>query len=174
MRTVIVLWLTTLWFSLENQRIPNVCRLTGHSVNLRSNGAIRVSNEGQNTFWPSYHNYEPWGTVIGSIYAQKYPEDVKCYISISQITNLYENKLDIARLTLEQKEIKVTKDEEEQQSTLPVMEKYPISGRYGQVLLPRIWILKISGAGILSVRGRGLRSMPEGCARILRNHRSSG
>ena len=76
--------------------------------------------------------------MIGSIYAQKYPEDVKCYIGISQITNLYENKLDIARLALEQKEIKVTKDEEEQQSTLPVMEKYPISGRYGQVLLPRI------------------------------------
>ena len=53
--------------------------------------------------------------MIGSIYAQKYPEDVKCYISISQITNLYENKLDIARSALEQKEINGTKDEEELQ-----------------------------------------------------------
>ena len=56
-----------------------------------------------------------WGTVIDSIYAQKYPEDVKCYIGISQITNLYENKLDIARSALEQKEINGTKDEEELQ-----------------------------------------------------------
>ena len=53
--------------------------------------------------------------MIGSIYAQKYPEDVKCYIGISQITNLYENKLDIARSALEQKEINGTKDEEELQ-----------------------------------------------------------
>lgn len=59
-----------------------------------------------------------WGTVIGSIYAQKYPEDVKCYIGISQITNLYENKLDIARSALEQKEINGTKDEEELQELL--------------------------------------------------------
>lgn len=51
-----------------------------------------------------------WGTVIGSIYVQKYPENVSCYIGISQITNLYENKLNAARMALEKDEIKGTKD----------------------------------------------------------------
>lgn len=53
-----------------------------------------------------------WGTVIGSIYVQKYPENVSCYIGISQITNLYENKLNVARTALEKNEIKGTKDEQ--------------------------------------------------------------
>ena len=52
-----------------------------------------------------------WGTVIGSIYVQKYPENVSCYIGISQITNLYENKLNIARMALEKDEIKRTENE---------------------------------------------------------------
>lgn len=52
-----------------------------------------------------------WGTVIGSIYVQKYPENVCRYIGISQITNLYVNKLNIARMTLEKNEIKGTGDE---------------------------------------------------------------
>lgn len=53
-----------------------------------------------------------WGTVIGSIYVQKYPENVSCYIGISQITNLYENKLNVARVALEKDEIKGTEDEQ--------------------------------------------------------------
>ena len=53
-----------------------------------------------------------WGTVIGSIYVQKYSENVSCYIGISQITNLYENKLNAARMALEKDEIKGTKDEQ--------------------------------------------------------------
>lgn len=53
-----------------------------------------------------------WGTVIGSIYVQKYPENVSCYIGISQITNLYENKLNVARTVLEKNEIKGTKNEQ--------------------------------------------------------------
>lgn len=52
-----------------------------------------------------------WGTVIGTIYAQKYPENVSCYIGISQITNLYENKLNAARMALENDDIKGTEDE---------------------------------------------------------------
>lgn len=53
-----------------------------------------------------------WGTVIGSIYVQKYPENVSCYIGISQITNLYKNKLNVARTALEKDEIKGTEDEQ--------------------------------------------------------------
>lgn len=53
-----------------------------------------------------------WGTVIGSIYVQKYPENVNCYIGISQITNLYKNKLNVARTALEKDEIKGTEDEQ--------------------------------------------------------------
>lgn len=52
-----------------------------------------------------------WGTVIGSIYVQEHPENVNCYIGISQITNLYENKLNAARTALEKDEIKGTEDE---------------------------------------------------------------
>ena len=52
-----------------------------------------------------------WGTVIGTIYAQKYPESVSCYIGISQITNLYENKLNAAQMALENDNIKGTEDE---------------------------------------------------------------
>lgn len=52
-----------------------------------------------------------WGTVIGTIYAQKYPENVSCYIGISQITNLYKNKLNAARMALENEDIKGTEDE---------------------------------------------------------------
>lgn len=53
-----------------------------------------------------------WGTVIGSIYVQRYPENVSCYIGISQITNLYENKLNAARTALQKDEIKGTGDEQ--------------------------------------------------------------
>lgn len=54
-----------------------------------------------------------WGTVIGSIYVQKAPQNVSCYVGISQITNLYKNKLNVARTALEKDEIKGTKDEKE-------------------------------------------------------------
>lgn len=54
-----------------------------------------------------------WGTVIGSIYVQKSPQNVSCYVGISQITNLYKNKLNVARTALEKDEIKGTKDEKE-------------------------------------------------------------
>ncbi|MEE0914585.1 MAG: alpha/beta hydrolase [Ruminococcus sp.] len=53
-----------------------------------------------------------WGTVIGSIYVQEHPENVSCYIGISQVTNLYENKLNAARTALEKDEIKGTEDEQ--------------------------------------------------------------
>lgn len=53
-----------------------------------------------------------WGTVIGSIYVQKYPENVSCYIGVSQITNLYKNKLNVARTALESDKIKGTTDEQ--------------------------------------------------------------
>lgn len=53
-----------------------------------------------------------WGTVIGSIYVQEHPENVSCYIGVSQITNLYENKLNVARTALEKDEIKGTEDEQ--------------------------------------------------------------
>lgn len=53
-----------------------------------------------------------WGTVIGSIYVQEHPENVSCYIGISQITNLYENKLNAARTALEKYEIQGTEDEQ--------------------------------------------------------------
>ncbi|MGN1137414.1 MAG: alpha/beta fold hydrolase [Oscillospiraceae bacterium] len=53
-----------------------------------------------------------WGTVIGSIYVQEHPENVSCYIGISQITDLYENKLNAARTALEKDEIKGTADEQ--------------------------------------------------------------
>ena len=64
-----------------------------------------------------------WGTVIGSIYAQKSPQNVSCYIGISQITNLYKNKLNIARTALEKDEIKGTKDEKELFALIWRMEK---------------------------------------------------
>ena len=52
-----------------------------------------------------------WGTVLGSIYAQKYPEKVECYIGVSQITNLYKNKINVAYEALKTDEIKGTEDE---------------------------------------------------------------
>lgn len=64
-----------------------------------------------------------WGTVIGSIYTQKYPENVSCYIGISQITNLYENKLNCARAALEKDEIKETEDEQKLSQLVERMSK---------------------------------------------------
>lgn len=52
-----------------------------------------------------------WGTVLGSIYAKERPENVKCYIGISQITNLYENKLNVARALLENDKVSEPADE---------------------------------------------------------------
>ncbi len=52
-----------------------------------------------------------WGTVLGSIYIQKYPEKVECYIGISQITNLYKNKINVAYEALKTDKIKGTEDE---------------------------------------------------------------
>ncbi|WP_297644821.1 alpha/beta fold hydrolase [uncultured Treponema sp.] len=64
-----------------------------------------------------------WGTVIGSIYVQKNPQNVSCYVGISQITNLYKNKLNVARTALEKDEIKGTKDEKELSAVIERMEK---------------------------------------------------
>lgn len=64
-----------------------------------------------------------WGTVIGSIYVQKAPQNVSCYIGISQITNLYKNKLNVARTALEKVEIKRTKDEKELSALIEKMSK---------------------------------------------------
>lgn len=64
-----------------------------------------------------------WGTVIGSIYVQEHPENVSCYIGISQITNLYENKLNAARTALEKDEIKGTEDEQKLTELIERMSK---------------------------------------------------
>lgn len=64
-----------------------------------------------------------WGTVIGSIYVQKAPQNVSCYVGISQITNLYKNKLNVARTALEKDEIKGTKDEKELFALIERMDK---------------------------------------------------
>ncbi len=64
-----------------------------------------------------------WGTVVGSIYIQKYPEKVSSYIGISQITNLYENKLNVAREVLKSDQIKGTEDEKNLTEIVNRMEK---------------------------------------------------
>ena len=64
-----------------------------------------------------------WGTVIGSIYIQKHPENAICYIGISQITNLYENKLNAARTALEKDAIKGTEDEQKLTNLINNMSK---------------------------------------------------
>lgn len=64
-----------------------------------------------------------WGTVIGSIYIQKYPEKVSSYIGISQITSLYENKLNVAREVLKSDQIKGTEDEKTLTELVERMEK---------------------------------------------------
>lgn len=73
-----------------------------------------------------------WGTVIGSIYVQKYPENVSCYIGISQITNLYENKLNVARMALEKEEIKETEDE---RKLTEIMERMSRVNKYDDMSL---------------------------------------
>ena len=64
-----------------------------------------------------------WGTVIGSIYIQKHPENAICYIGISQITNLYGNKLNAARTALEKDAIKGTEDEQKLTNLINKMSK---------------------------------------------------
>lgn len=64
-----------------------------------------------------------WGTVIGSIYVQKHPENVSCYIGISQITSLYENKLNAAKSALEKDAIKGTEDEQKLTNLINKMSK---------------------------------------------------
>lgn len=64
-----------------------------------------------------------WGTVIGSIYVQKHPKNVSCYIGISQITNLYENKLNSARMALEKDKIKGTEDQQKLTELIQRMSK---------------------------------------------------
>lgn len=54
-----------------------------------------------------------WGTVIGSQYVQQHPENVKAYIGVSQVTDLYDNKLNVARKVLACEEIRGTKAEKE-------------------------------------------------------------
>lgn len=64
-----------------------------------------------------------WGTVIGSIYVQKHPENASCYIGISQITSLYENKLNAAKTALEKDAIKGTEDEQKLTNLINKMSK---------------------------------------------------
>ncbi len=64
-----------------------------------------------------------WGTVLGSIYVQKYPEKVDCYIGISQITNLYKNKINVAYDALKTDKIKGTEDEKTLTELAKRMEK---------------------------------------------------
>ena len=71
-----------------------------------------------------------WGTVIGSIYVQEHPENVSCYIGISQVTNLYENKLNAARTALEKDEIKGTEDEQKLTELIK---------RMSQVKMQKMW-----------------------------------
>lgn len=53
-----------------------------------------------------------WGTALGSLYVQKYPEKVEAYIGVSQVTNVHENKLSAAEQALKTEKIKGTQDEE--------------------------------------------------------------
>lgn len=64
-----------------------------------------------------------WGTVLGSIYIQKYPEKVDCYIGVSQITNLYRNKINVAYEALKTDSIKGTEDEKTLTEIAKRMEK---------------------------------------------------
>lgn len=64
-----------------------------------------------------------WGTVIGSIYVQKYPDNVSQYIGISQITNLYQNKLDVAKYALDNDKITDTEDKKTLTNVLNRMSK---------------------------------------------------
>ncbi len=64
-----------------------------------------------------------WGTVLGSIYIQKYPEKVDCYIGVSQITNLYRNKINVAYEALKNDSIKGTEDEKTLTEVAKRMEK---------------------------------------------------
>lgn len=64
-----------------------------------------------------------WGTVLGSIYAQKYPEKLECYIGVSQITNLYKNKINVAYEALKTDSIKGTEDEKTLAEVVKRMEK---------------------------------------------------
>ena len=64
-----------------------------------------------------------WGTVIGSIYIQNYPEKVDCYIGVSQITNLYRNKINVAYEALKTDSIKGTEDEKTLTEVAKRMEK---------------------------------------------------
>lgn len=62
-----------------------------------------------------------WGTALGSLYVQKYPEKVEAYIGVSQVTNVHENKLSAAEQALETEKIKGTQDEE---NLCALMEKW--------------------------------------------------
>ena len=53
-----------------------------------------------------------WGTALGTLYVQEYPEKVAGYIALSQVTNVRENKLSAAKKASETEEIKGTSDEE--------------------------------------------------------------
>ncbi|MGN1131517.1 MAG: alpha/beta fold hydrolase [Ruminococcus sp.] len=64
-----------------------------------------------------------WGTIIGSIYVQNHPENVSCYIGISQITNLYKNKLDAGKTALECDKIKGTEDEKKLKGIIDKMSR---------------------------------------------------
>jgi len=41
-----------------------------------------------------------WGTILGTRYAQEHPEKVTAYIGISQIIDLYDSKIELAKMTL--------------------------------------------------------------------------
>lgn len=64
-----------------------------------------------------------WGTILGTIYAQEYPENVECYIAISQMTNGYQNKISNMEKVLDREDIKGTEDEKQLQELLERMKK---------------------------------------------------
>lgn len=102
-----------------------------------------------------------WGTVIGSIYVQKYPENVSCYIGISQITNLYENKLNVARMALEKEEIKETEDA---QKLTEIIERMSQVSKYDDMLLEDLGQLVSISSKYIACEGEmsGLHQMITG------------
>lgn len=84
-----------------------------------------------------------WGTVIGTMYIQKHPENVSCYIGMGQVTNLIENKLNVARTALEKDEIKGTENET---LLLDVMERVEKVEKYEDIDFIDITMLSMASA----------------------------
>lgn len=86
------------------------------------NGIVEYAKErfGQEKVIIAGHS---WGTILGTLYTQQYPENVQCYIGISQMTNGYQNKITNIEKVLEREDIKGTEDEKQLQELLERMKK---------------------------------------------------